>query len=72
MAAPMKAGLPPDCELAAGFQVQLLALDASGNPVANVQLSEVAFFVTDIGTGGGATGPDDTPLPLLVPSDELV
>jgi hypothetical protein len=70
-AAPMIAGLPPDCVLSAGYVVRLTALDPStGATVAGVQLSEVSFFVTDLApTGADTIG--DAPLPLLVPSDQI-
>ena len=71
MAAPMKTGLPPELELASGYQVQLLALDSSGNAVANVSLVDVSFFVTDLAISP-ATDSGGAPLPLLVPTDELV
>lgn len=71
MAAPLKAGLPPGCELASGYQVQLLALDASGNQVAGVNLSDVAFLVTDLQPEQTNAAPG-APLPLLVPTDQLV
>ena len=72
-AAPMTAGLPVDCTLSAGYVVRLVAIDpTTGAAVAGVQLSDVSFFVTDLEAGGGATGPDNTPLPLLVPTGELV
>lgn len=66
-AAPMVAGLPPDLTLSSGYILRLVALDATtGAAVSGVTLSDVSFFVTDL-LSGGATGPDDTPLPLLVP-----
>lgn len=71
MAAPMKTGLPPDCTLAAGYIIRLVALDTSGNSVAGVNLSNISFFVTDL-ISGPASSPDDTPTPLLVPVQELV
>ena len=69
MAAEMQAGLPPDCHLASGYTVRLTALDATGNPVAGVSLSGVAFFVHPVASPG-SSGPDDTPAPLLVPVDD--
>jgi hypothetical protein len=69
MAAPMKAGLPPECVLSSGYVLRLVALDATtGAQVAGVQLSEVSFFVTDL----VGNVEDAAPAPLLVPSDELV
>ena len=69
----MTAGLPADCTLSAGYIVRLVALDpTTGASVAGVNLRDVSFFVTDLNSDGTTTGPDNTPLPLLVPSDELV
>lgn len=70
MAAPLKTGLPPECVLASGYIVRLVALDATtGAEVSGVQLSDISFFVTDL---IGAAGDDTAPLPLLVPSEVTV
>jgi hypothetical protein len=69
MAVAMKTGLPPDCTLSSGYVVRLVALDSSGNSVANVNLSNISFFVTDL-ISGAASSLDETPNPLLVPLDE--
>ena len=69
----MTAGLPADCTLSAGYIVRLVALDpTTGASVAGVNLRDVSFFVTDLNPGAGSSGPDNTPLPLLVPTGELV
>ena len=70
MAAPMKAGLPPDCTLSSGYTIRLVGLDASGNLVTGINLSAVSFFVTDL-LNNPAAGPDQTPQPLLVPLSDL-
>ena len=71
MPQPLKAGLPPDCTLSAGYVVRLVALDpATGANVANVQLSNVSFFVTDLISATAST--DQAPTPLLVPTSEPV
>lgn len=68
-AAPLIAGLPPDCELQSGYVVRLVALDPStGATVAGVTLSDVSLFVTDLRGNVGDLVPD----PKLVPSSELV
>lgn len=69
MPTPLKATLPPDCILSAGYVVRITALDAlTGAVVAGVQLSDISIFVTDLNTEPGQeTTP---PLPLLVPTDD--
>lgn len=70
-AAPLIAGLPPDCVLSAGYIVRITALDpTTGATVAGVTLSDISFFVTDL--IGQEIGDDAAPLPLLVPTDEGV
>lgn len=70
MPQPLKATLPPDCILSAGYVIRITALSPTdGSTVAGVSLSDISFFVTPLdqplpGEGG------DAPLPLLVPSDE--
>lgn len=69
MPEPLTAGLPLDCTLSAGYVMRLVALDpTTGNTVAGVNLSDISFFVTDL--MGNAQ--DDTPNPLLVPSEGFV
>lgn len=69
MAAPLKATLPPDCQLSSGYIIRITALDpTSGASVAGVTLSDVSFFVTDLSPDlGGGGGGFDAPMPLLVP-----
>jgi hypothetical protein len=62
--------------LSAGYVVRITALDqTTGNVVSGVTLSEVSFFVTDVGqdattTGTEGSGPLPEPGPLLVPLDD--
>lgn len=71
MAAPLKTGLPPDLHLEAGYQLQLLALDpTTGVQVANVSLSDIAFFVTDVVGNPPQEGEDAEP--LLVPLEDFI
>lgn len=68
-AEPLEGGLPPDCELSAGYVIRLVALDpTTGATISGVSLSEVSLFVTDLQGNLG----DLTPDPLLVPSAEPV
>lgn len=69
MAAPLIAGLPPDLVLGAGYVIRLAALDpTTGAAVAGVVLADVSLFVTQL------SGPrlDEDPMPVLVPSSELI
>jgi hypothetical protein len=67
MPVPLKAELPPDCVLSAGYVIRITALDpTTGAAVAGVQLSDVSFFVTDL----LGNIEDAAPEPLLVPSSE--
>lgn len=71
MPVPLKAGLPPDLVLSAGYVVRLTALDpATGSTVSGVRLTDISVFVTDVGDTS-TRGDTDAPMPLLVPSDEL-
>ena len=65
MPQPLIAGLPPDCELPAGYIIRVTALDpTTGATVGGVALSDVSLFVTDLHDNAQ----DLTPDPLLVPS----
>jgi hypothetical protein len=69
MPQPLIAGLPPNCELSAGYIVRITALDpTTGLTVSGVALSNVSVFVTDLVGNVG----DLTPMPLLVPTHEPV
>jgi len=69
MPQPLIAGLPPNCELSAGYIVRITALDpTTGLTVSGVALSNVSVFVTDLVGNVG----DLTPMPLLVPTNEPV
>jgi len=68
-AEPLIAGLPPDCELSAGYVIRIVALDpTTGATVSGVSLSDISLFVTDMHGNLDNLAPD----PLLVPSSELV
>jgi hypothetical protein len=68
-AQPLIAGLPPDCELSAGYVIRVVALDpTTGATVTGVTLSDVSLFVTDLHGNVDDLVPD----PKLVPSSELV
>lgn len=68
-AEPLIAGLPPDCELSAGYVIRIVALDpTTGATVTGVTLSDVSLFVTDMHGNLDNLTPD----PLLVPSHEPV
>lgn len=69
MPQPLIAGLPPDCQLQAGYIVRVTALDpTTGASVGGVTLSDVSLFVTDV----HGNVDDLTPDPLLVPSGEPI
>lgn len=69
MAKPLKATLPPDLTLSAGYAVRLNALDATtGAEVAGVVVEEVSFFVTDL--IGAPQDAGSVPSPLLVPTEQ--
>ncbi len=69
MPQPLIAGLPPDCELEAGYTIRVTALDpATGAQVTGVQLSDVSLFVTDVNDNVD----DFAPIPILVPSGNTV
>lgn len=68
MAAPLKAELPPDCTLSAGYIIRLTALDpTTGATVAGVNLTDISIFVTDVFSAPGSE--IDSAFPLLVPTD---
>lgn len=70
MAGVIKGGLPPDLVLASGYRVRLLALDSSTfAEIGGVNLTDVAFFVTDLLDAATPTDPGAVPSPLLVPSE---
>lgn len=70
MAGVIKGGLPPDLVLASGYRIRLLALDATTfAQTAGVNLSQVAFFVTDLLDAATPVDPGAVPSPLLVPSE---
>lgn len=69
MAAPLIAGLPPDITLQGDYLLRFAAVDpTTGAPVAGVVVSGVSIF------GAQLAGPDEgvSPLPMLVPSDQVV
>lgn len=69
MPQPLKATLPPDCLLSAGYTIRITALSPlDGSVVSGVSLSDVSFFVTDVIAITDETGV--APQPLLVPTDE--
>lgn len=71
MPQPLKASLPPDCILSAGYVIRITALNpVDGSTVAGVSLSDISFFVTPLDQPlTGENG--EAPMPLLVPSDQL-
>ena len=69
MAAPLKAGLPPDLDIGDGYVIRFAAIDAAtGNAVTGVTVSGVSVFARQL---AGPEG-DNTPIPELVPSTALV
>lgn len=69
MPTPLKATLPPDCVLSAGYVIRITALDAlTGAVISNVQLSDISIFVTDL--IGETETADTAPRPLLVPTTD--
>lgn len=69
MAAPMKAGLAPDLVIGQGYIIRLTAISpTTGAVVAGVSISNASVFATHLG------GPIDdlVPMPMLVPSDQIV
>lgn len=69
MPEPLIAGLPPDCQLSAGFVIRLTALDpTTGVAVTGVEITEGSLLVTDVHGNIDNLAPD----PLLVPSSETV
>lgn len=52
MAIPLVAGLPPDLVLGPGYSLRLRALDPTfGTNVAGVRLTDVSYFVRNVGEG---------------------
>lgn len=52
MAAPMKAGIPPDVDIKDGYVIQFTALDAAtGAVVAGVNVSEASLLVVNVESG---------------------
>jgi hypothetical protein len=69
MAEPLKAGMAPDLIIDGSYKVRLTAVDATtGAVVAGVIVSEVAIQATDL-VGSFS---DQAPMPMLVPSDQVV
>lgn len=67
MAAPMKAGLPPDFILENGFLIRVTALDPTTGAVnTSVVVSDVSIAADTSTATTGVDGP--APSPLLVPT----
>lgn len=71
MAAPMKAGIPPDVDITDGYIVQFTALDAATGAVVNgVNVSEASLLVVNVHGGDLTHGfPDEEPLWVPLPAN---
>lgn len=70
MSQPLTGGLPPFLRLPAGAIIRLNALDpTTGAEVAGVRVTDTSLFVRVV---AGSVNADNTPLPFLVPSGEMV
>jgi hypothetical protein len=73
MPQPLIANLPLDLVLASGYVIRFTALDpTTGAAVTGVRVTDVAFQVRPVNIGPGGTTDGLAPLPLLVPSNEVV
>lgn len=58
MAEALVAPMAPDMDLPDGYVVQWSAIDANGNDVSGVVVTNVSLFGTDLDTGTGGGGED--------------
>lgn len=73
MPAPSIAALPLDLVMESGYQIRFTALDAAtGNAVAGVRVTDVAFQVRPVNIGADVGGVFGDEFPLLVPVTESV
>ena len=72
MAQPLIADMPRDITLSGAYLLRVTALDAAtGATVSGVTVSNVVITAIDVNSGEIVTL-DNTPNPLLVPTDETV
>jgi hypothetical protein len=72
MAAPLKAGIPPDLDLNANFVIQFAAISPTdGSAITGVTVSEASLLVDNLGGGDLTTGFDVGPIEWLHLPDNL-